>query len=209
MQFDAALNLVFPVRWKDAERPDPQDASKTISSSEPLIYAYHTPISREVFDSSYRVIAATKAAIFGRGVSYAADAGPRIATLVMLDAAKADAEEWGTQDMGPALRAEIRRLTQVLVPGANGFDPLPIDLAVSRKMIDDDEMREAEAAIIFFTVSYAMASRARRQPTARASALVLGASITSLGLMEFAASLATSTPAETSTESVPASSVPS
>jgi hypothetical protein len=202
MQINAALNLAFPIRSDDAGNP--------------TIWAYHTPINRVVFEASYRLIAATKAALFSKGIGYAADAGPRIAALALMDAARQDAIERGdvSADNVPnvtgalALLADIKRLTMVLAPGPQGFDLLPVDAAVSRGVIDDDDWREVEAAIVFFTCGYAMAAKAKRQQTADAVASILMGSITSLQPMEFAASLRTSTPV-VSSEPAPQSSVPS
>ncbi|MDE1854691.1 MAG: hypothetical protein KGI38_13345, partial [Thaumarchaeota archaeon] len=98
MKLNEAINLVVPVGERQA---------------------YHTPISREVFEANYRILAATKAALSGKGVMYQMDAGPRIAALAMRDEGKRDAEDRGSVDdaghprdeMTPALLAEIKRLT--------------------------------------------------------------------------------------------------
>lgn len=199
MEIATNLNLVFPIRWKTVEKPDPADAKKTISVDVPLLYVYHTPIGREAFDLYYRIIAGVKTAIFSKGISYAADCGPRIAAQLLADVAKADALEWGIDDLGPGLRAELKRLSSVLVPDAkDGLGFLPVDLALKNQAIDADEWREAEAAIVFFTSGYAMASRSEREAKGQACALVLGGSTTSLPPTEFLASLRTLTTAETS-----------
>ncbi len=165
MIINSSLNLVFPIRSQN---------------NTPLIWAYHTPISTEVFQANYRIIAATKAAIFGKGIAYAADAGPRIASLTLRDAGRADAAEWGIEDSAPALLAEIKRLTHVLAPGKDGFDVLPIDPAIARKVIDEEEADEAISAVVFFTSAFSMATRSNREAVGRASALVLAGSTTPL-----------------------------
>ncbi len=174
MTINSSLNLVFPIRSEN---------------NTPLIWAYHTPISTEVFQANYRIIAATKAAIFGKGIAYAADAGPRIASLTLRDAGRADAAEWGIEDTAPALLANISRLTHVLAPGKDGFDMVPIDAAISRKVIDAEEWAESESMLVFFTCAYSMALRSNREAVAKASALVLGGSTTSLEPLGWAASL--------------------
>ena len=194
MTINAALNLVFPIRWG--------------ADGAPLMWAYHTPISREVFEANYRVIAAAKAALFGKGVGYAVEVGPRIAALALADAARQDALETGTDTDANPLLAELKRLTTVLAPGPNGFELLPAELALGRKAIDEDDWAEAESAVVFFTCGYAMAMRASRDKTGSALALALKGSMTSLPPMEYAASSLTSTKAETS-EPPTASSLPS
>ena len=84
MKLENNLNLVFPIRM------DEQDNA--------VLYAYHTPISKAVFESSFRIIAATKAVLFSKGHVFAADVGPRIASLTLKDEAKKDAEARGQFD---------------------------------------------------------------------------------------------------------------
>ena len=200
MQINSDLNLVFPLRTQEVDQTDPRDPSKTIRVAVPLVFAYHTPIGSDTFQAHYRIIASTKASIFGRGVAYAADVGPRIAGLALRDAGSIDAAEWGIENQAPVLLAEIKRLTHVLVANESqsGFDMLPIDAAIARKVIDPEEWSEAESFLTFFTCGYAMALRSNREAVGRASALVLAGSMTSLPPMEYAASLLTSTSGETS-----------
>ncbi len=194
MKLNEALNLVLPVGDKQA---------------------YHTPISREVFEANYRILAATKAALSSKGVFYQMDAGPRIAALTLRDEARKDAEDRGDVDdkgtaddaVAQALLAEIKRLTMVLCPSPKGFDPLPVDAAIQGGHIDADDWREAESAIVFFTCLLSMSAKAHRKAIAQATAGLLKASITSQQPMEVCASLQTSTLQETS--KVEASAVPS
>ena len=197
MKIDAALNLGFPIRW--SEKVDAQGALI------PLVWAYHTPIGREVFEANYRAIAATQLEIAGKG-----SIGQRIATLALKEACKNDALEHGLEPpANPALLGEIRRLTIVLAPtDAAGYELLPIDQAIARGVIDAEDWSEAESALVFFTCALSLVRRISREPIARTYALVLRGSITSLPPLEFVASLPTSTPAETS-EATPPSSVPS
>lgn len=184
MQINSALNFVIPIRVAE--------------DGEALAWAYHTPISSEIFQANYRVIAETNARIWGKGLKYAATAGARIAALTLRDVSKADAEEYGIDDLGPSLLAEVKRLTIVLAPSGAGFQPLPVDLAIQRKVIEQADWDEVEAAIVFFTVGYAMSKRAARADFCELISSRIGGSITSLPPMEFAASLAISTPEETS-----------
>lgn len=188
-----ALNLVLPARSDE----------KGV-----LIYAYHSPISREVFEANYRLLAATKSALAGKGVFYMMDAGPRIASLAFKDEGRKDALERGdvdakgnpNEDYVTAFMAEIRRLTTILAPTANGFQPIPVDAAIAQNIIDDEEWTETESAIVFFTFNYWLSRKAIRSRQASATASVLKASVTSLSAMEFIASLQTSTQAETTSD---------
>ncbi len=176
--------------------------------------AFHVPISREVFEVNYRILAATKAALSSKGIYYQMDAGPRIASLTLLDEARKDAEERdNTDDEGQgrdtaarAILAEIKRLTTVLCPGPAGFDPLPVDAAIQGGHIDTDDWREAESSLVFFTCLYALAPKARRAETAEAVASILQASTTACSLSEYASSLPSLTtqgPSTKATSSLP------
>jgi hypothetical protein len=203
MQINAALNLVFPARWIEVAKPHPKDASKTVTVSEPLVWAYHTPIGREVFEVNWRIIGSAYATLFD-DPRYSGSAGVRIATLALKDAAKID--DSGL-DLSGALLSEIKRLTMIIAPNATGFGPVPVDMAIENKIIDSDDWAEVESALVFFTCAYSMAPRSRQERVATALAPALRGSISPLQAMDFAASLPTSTPAETSAPII--SSVPS
>ena len=183
MKLNEALNLVLPVGE---------------------CQAYHTPISREVFEANYRILAATKAQLSSKGIYYQMDAGPRIAGLTLRDEGKKDAEDRGRVDdkgqpldeLTPALLGEIKRLTVILCPSPSGFDLKPVDQAIQGGHIDLDDWREAESAIVFFTCLCSLAPKASRAEIARATAGLLKASITSQPPMEVAASLRTLTQEE-------------
>jgi hypothetical protein len=179
------------------------------------LYAFHTPISREVFEQHYRVLSATKSALASKGSHYLMSSGPRIAALTLRDEGKKDAaargsfdEEGNVQDdETKALFAEIKRLTMVLCPGQHGWDMLPVDTAIQQGKLDAEDFEELASAIVFFTCHYAMARKADRETTARATASLMGASITSSNPTELVSSLPNSTPAEP-TKRTP-SSIPS
>ena len=194
MQIDEKLNLVFPIKVSD--------------DGTPLVWAYHTPISKEVFTANYRVIAATNATIWGKGLKYAATAGARIGHLTLLDIAKADAAEYGTEDSGPKIMGELKRLTLILAQNETGFDFIPADVAIARNVIDADDWDEAEAELVFFTAAYAMSRKAGRKTFCELISSVMAGSITSSTATEFATSLRTSTAKETSAP-LELSSVPS
>ncbi len=201
IQINEAMNLVVPV---------------VTDENGVRVWGYHTPISRSVFEANYRVLAATKASLMSKGSVYMMDSGPRIAALTLLDEGAREAESRGRFDAKgnvideatPALLAEIRRLTMVLVPGPAGWDLLPIEGAVSAGKIDDEDQAEVESAIVFFTCICALASKAERKKHAGSTASLLKGSITSLSPTEFSASLPTSTPGAPSAQKA-VSSVPS
>ncbi|RQV56135.1 hypothetical protein [Burkholderia cenocepacia] len=202
IQINEAMNLVVPV---------------VTDESGVRVWGYHTPISRQVFEANYRVLAATKASLMSKGAMYMMDSGPRIAGLTLLDEGLREAEARGRfskdgktvlDEATPALMAEIRRLTMVLVPGPGGWDLLPIESAVAAGKIDEEDQAETESAIVFFTCICALASKSERKDQASRTATLLKGSITSLSPTEFSDSLPKSTPDATSAPKV-VSSVPS
>lgn len=212
MQIDEQRNLAIPVITETVtNKVDGKDVKESVVR----VYAFHTPISKAVFDANYRLLAATKSAMAGKGAHYLMSAGPRIAALTMRDEGLLDAENRGRfdeagrpkDDETKAFFAEIKRLTTILCPGPNGWDYLPVDSAISSGRIDDEDWGEVEASIVFFSCHVAMAKKADRQRTAQATASLLNSSITSSPLTEWANSLPTSTQTAP-TQKIP-SSIPS
>lgn len=186
MKLNDQLNLVVPIRQEGVQ-----------------ISGYHTPISREVFEANYRLLAAVKAQLAGKGIHYQMDSGPRIAAMVLRDEGRADAEARGDlDDAGKprdgganALIAEITRLTTIIAPTADGWEPLPVRNAIDRNLIDAEEWDEALSALVFFTCHYALGKKSERPRIVEATASILNASTTPLSLSVYLASLPKSTQA--------------
>lgn len=205
---DKALNLVVGVRIE--QRLVEEEDKKPRLVSDIIISAFHTPISREVFEANYRIIAAAKRALFAPTAAVTdnreltlgyADAA-RIATLALKEAAVADAVTRGEEEPdkpAEALLTELERLTHVLLPTENGYERVPAAVAIHKKMIDKDEWAEALSGIVFFTCASQMTRKSDREWMAPLWASVLPGLTTSLPLTDYLASLQTSTPSEAST----------
>lgn len=194
MRVDEQRRLVLPVATDFVTKSvDGKETAEEVVR----LWAYHTPISREVFEQHFRVLAATKSALAGKGMHYLTQSGPRISALLLKDEGRKDAIARGLVDDNGAARdeetiallGELKRLTMVLCPGANGWDMLPVDTAISSGKMDVEDWEEVLAGIVFFTCNYAMARKANREATAKAYASFLDASITSSSPTEFVASL--------------------
>jgi hypothetical protein len=220
MKIDERRNLVLPVvtdkvTKKVIKQVDGKDVPDEITEDVVRIYAFHTPVSRAIFEQHYRVLAATKASLSSKGAHYLMGAGPRIAALTLKDEGRKEAASLGMVDergnihdeATDALFAEFKRLTTILCPGPNGWDMLPVETAISSGKIDAEDWEETVAAVTFFTCHYAMAKKADRETAAKGTASFLGASITSSTPMEFIASLPTLTQAAPTTKTP--SSIPS
>jgi hypothetical protein len=212
MKIDEKRHLTLPiVTEKVTKKIDGRDVVEDVVK----VWAFHSPISREVFEQHYRVLSATKSALATKGSHYLMSSGPRIAALTLRDEGRKDAAARGSfdeqgnvqDDETPAFFAELKRLTMVLCPGAHGWDMLPVDTAIAGGKIDSEDWEEVASSIVFFCCHYAMARKADRETTARATASLLGASITSSAPTEFVASLPNSTLAEPTRQAV--SSIPS
>ena len=175
MRLDQRLNLVVPIERQDGA----------------TIFVHATPVSRHVFEAHYRVIGRAHAQI--KADMESLRSGPRVAALALRDAAKrfdlTEATEHG-------LLAEIRRLTNVVLPTPAGNTVLPLETASERGLLDADEAAEIEGYTAFFTVISTM----ERKKTAAAILTLMGdlweTATSSLNSTDFAASLKTSTAAE-------------
>lgn len=180
-----ALNLVLPIRENE----------HGVS-----LYAFHTPISREVFEANYRLLGAVKGALMSKGPAYNVASGPLISALALKDEGRKDANDAGELGDGgaSALLGEIKRLTVVLVPSSSGWETVPVDTAIAQGHLDAEDWSEAESAIVFFTCHCAMARRVDRGRMAAGAASILKGSTTSSAATAYATSLLISTKPEPS-----------
>jgi hypothetical protein len=219
MQVDESFNVIFPVVTERVVRKEKDKVTgeeKDVAENIVRIHAFHTPISKAVFDQNFALLASTKATLENKGRQYLMSAGPRVAALTLRDEGLRDAESRGNvddrgnpkDDEVKAFFAELRRLTTILCPGAAGWEMLPVDLAISGGKIDAEEWEEVEAAIVFFCCHWSMAKKVDRQRIGQSTASFLKASTTPSPLSVWVASLPSSTVAATSAVKA-ASSVPS
>ena len=162
------LYLVIPIEREDGS----------------LIYTHSAPLKREVFDQNAIVLAKTFAAIHQEGLG--AIAGPRVAFIFL----KKIAEQMGNwEEIEKTLVEEIRRLTNVMVPGDRGWETLPYREALQKNIISPDDAAEVDNAVTFFIVASAMHRRAILEPILRGAATLWGGEIVSLNSTEYANSL--------------------
>lgn len=182
MRINRRLNLVFPVDTDKGE-----------------IYIHSTPISREVFERFFLVLSKTFSAIYQEGLNVMA--GPRIAMLMLRQIAT-DMGVWEGQDgVENGLVAEIRRLTNVIIPKeGGGYQIFPYHDVLRQKMLDPDDVSEIEGVLSFFTVVSAMHRPADLVTILAGMGSLWGAQTTSSNSTEYANSLPTSTTVETTGE---------
>ena len=178
MRIDKNLNFVFPIE----------------SVGRGVVYVHSTPISRSVFEQFYDVLGKVFTKCFdGQDPKHIALTAPQLA----LPAIKAAAVSTGTWD-GPngvqrGLVNEIIRLSSVASTGDLGWEMLPLDVAVRREILDDENEAEILSNLIFFTSISKVAPRALAGTFLEMAGSLRDWRFTSLGCMEYVNSLPTST----------------
>lgn len=185
MRIDRALNLVIPV-----------------VQEERTIYVHSTAISTEVYDIYWRVLARTFADINTQGLGAM---GPQIAAKMLREVADemgvwADEPRAKRVGVERGLLAEIRRLTNVLVCVDKGWEMIPIEDARKAGHLDDEDVKEIEGRLVFFTAGSHLFPKANRRGLLAGSLSLWGAQIESLDCTEFMRSLMTSTGAASTGE---------
>jgi hypothetical protein len=192
---DRRLNLVIPI----------------IRDDDTKLYIHSTPIRPETFEQYHLVLAKTFSSFAQNGLD--PRSGPSVAAMILKDVAQATMRapglDWwsGSNGIGGegGLLAEIIRLSNAVVSTTDkGWSTVPLRTALDQKLIDEDEHREAENLLVFFTVVSVVAPRVDRPRLVRGMAAIYELQTTLLNCSEYAASLKTSTPAETTGEKPPA-----
>ena len=184
MEINRRLNLVVPItREKDK------------------IYVHSSPISLDVFKANFKVIGRTFETL---NTLFGPTSGPRVAAMT-LDSVATDL---GLEAETQSLKNEMRRLSNVIVPTNAGWETIPLQDALDKKLINDEDASEVENAIVFFTVLSWMPRKEVRQELMEIPVKILGARLESSTCTEYANSLKTSSDAGSSGEMVAASSLP-
>jgi hypothetical protein len=189
---DPKLNLVVPLERADGT----------------MLWAHAQPISKLVFDAHYLALAQAFTAIYQAGISM--HAGPRVAANILRQTIASSGRDEATNR---GLLAEIRRLTNIVLPGEGGYSVLPFEDAARKRLLDEDEIAEVEGLITFFILNSAIHRKTILPGFLRAANDLWGTSTTSSNVTEFVASLPTSTAAASTggtapTPPAPPSSIP-
>ena len=186
MKIDKALNLVIPVETDDG-----------------VLYVHAAPLSREAFERYFLLISKTFAAIYEEGLH--SIAGPRVAALMMRQLAEASGM---AEDVRNGLFNEIRRLANVALLTAEGWQTLPLETALTRELISADDFAEIEGQLVFFICVCAMHRKNLARVMMQTAAQLWESQLSSLSCTEFASSLPTSIATASSGATAPASSIP-
>lgn len=179
LRIDKKLNLVVPV-----------------DTDSGTVYVHSTPISREVFETYYRVLGRAFADIFRQRLEIVA--GPRLAMLILRDVAREQGEDV-LENVEKGLIAEIHRLTNVAMPmKEGGWNTVPFQDVLDQKLLSEDDVAEVEGVITFFTLASAMFRKKDLPTILNGMASLWGARVVSSTCSEYVASLPRSTEETTS-----------
>lgn len=191
LKIDRKLNLVLPV-------------DRTAGGT---IYVYSIPISAETFEAYASVIALAWSRLTGGGYTLAS--GMRIAKIILKKAAVEQGVWEGPDGVENGLIVEMHRLTSVLAPVDRGWSTLQLDDAIKMGVIEAEDVEEVQNVLVFFTLAYSMVRKTHRQAMLESALNVWDARVVSSSITEFVGGLPTSTPAASTGEKAPASSIPS
>lgn len=194
MKIDRKLNLVIPLEREDGTS----------------LWIHSTPVRKEVFEMYYLVLAKTFSNLSRAGLD--PRSGPTIAALMLKEVAATTARDaesnWLDGDDGvngkAGLLAEIVRLSNCLVGTVDGgWKTVPLQEALDKNLISDDEKSEVMNLLAFFTVSSLIAPKADRPILVNGMAAIYRLEVTSSGFSEWASSFKTRTRVESTGEKTP------
>ena len=136
MKIDRNLNLVMQVQTEKAG----------------LIYIHSASISRSVFEQFYLELGKVFSQCFDSvNQAHLALSAPQLAYPALKSIAQKAGNWDGAGGVKFGLVNEIIRLTNVVFAGENGWESIPLDTAVKREILDEDEEAEALSSLVFFT----------------------------------------------------------
>ena len=190
MRINKKLNLVIP-----------------FDTEEGRMYVHSTPVAYEVFEQFYLPLSKTFANLFSQGLGVLAS--PRIAYLALKSISEEMGVWAGPQGVNAGFVNEFVRLSNVVKTGKNGWETVPLHVAMQKGIIDEESSREVLSAITFFTLIALMNRPKQTEVMMEAVNGLWQTETTYLDFTEFLNSLKTLTEEENTGEMVKTSSVPS
>jgi hypothetical protein len=190
MKIDRHLNLVIPIE---------RDGGP--------LYVHSVPLALPVFQRYALVISRTFSLIYQQGLNFVA--GPRVAAMLLQQVAESLGQWDGPEGVENGLLGEIRRTSQLIAPTESGWRGIPLQAAMARGMLDEEELSEVEGLITFFTVASAMHRGIEKKLALDGMAAIWEVLLSPLTSTAYSASLPTLTPAASSGVTAAPSSIPS
>jgi len=193
MKINQRLNFVIPIFGAEVVKTDAEgnpvlgDDGKPEKHQPVACYVHAIPLAAEIVDRYFLIIAQTYSQIMTQGLGTAGGPGHALRMMRMI-AKRTDAWD-GLEGVQKGLIEEMRRTTSVIVPSDGGWAPVPLQVAVDRGHLDDEDRGEVENAIVFFIAASATLARALRRPILESAGALWSVQISSLSASEFASSL--------------------
>lgn len=188
MRIDRKLNLVLQVE----------------GDGDSVLHVHHTPIRQEVYEQHFMFITKAMTSMYVEGIH------PIACTRIAFYTMKKMAEAGGPDQVSlidNTLFNEIWRLTNVLVPNARGWELVPFYQAMQGDLLTASDVSEVKNYICFFTGASWVHGRSERENIYE---MLTGSGLqtTLSDVTAYKASLAISTPAESTGEKPTPLSVP-
>jgi hypothetical protein len=144
MKINRNLNIVIPIDTDDGK-----------------IFVHSVPVSRDVFETFYSELGKVFTQCFDSlNQAHLALTAPQLAYPALKKISN-DAGTWDSVKKG--LINEIIRLTNIAMPGDNGWESIPLDLAMKRELLDEDTESEVLSSLVFFTSIWRTAPKELRE----------------------------------------------
>lgn len=147
---------------------------------------HSAPLSREAFDTNWRIFAKTWSMLEGEDIGLTA--APSVAAKALRQAA----QESGDKDLrnANAVLAEIKRTASFMRPSEDsGYAPLPLNTAIQKNWIDEDDTEDVLNSLVFFTLASRVLPKQRRGFIFQFLPALRGAEMTSSDATAFSNSL--------------------
>lgn len=162
-----------------------------------LVYVHSSSISRSVFEQFYLEIGKVFSQCFDSvNQAHLALSAPQLAYPALKSIATKAGNWDGVGGVKFGLVNEIVRLTSVLVSGEKGWEALPLDIAVKRSVINEDEEAEILSSLVFFTAISKVAPKDLKNSFLEMAGALRNWELTSLDSMGYLSGLPTLTKKE-------------
>lgn len=170
MKIDRNLNLVMQVQ----------------TDKNGMVYVHSASISRSVFEQFYLEIGKVFSQCFDSvNQAHLALSAPQLAYPALKSIATKAGNWDGAGGVKFGLVNEIVRLTNVLISGEGGWESMPLDVAVKRSIIDEDEEAEILSSLVFFTAISKVAPKDLKNSFLEMAGALRNWELTSLDSMEY------------------------
>ena len=170
MKLDRNLNLVMQVQTEKSG----------------VVYIHSASISRSVFEQFYLELGKVFSQCFDSvNQAHLALSAPQLAYPALKSIATKAGNWDGAGGVKFGLINEIIRLTNVLISGENGWESMPLDVAIKRDILSDDDEAEILSSLVFFTAISKVAPKDLKNSFLEMAGALRSWDLSSLACMEY------------------------